>query len=54
MQNNYSEKFEKMRIAGNLAAKTLDMIGNYIRAGVTTGYLDKLIHEFIEDHGSGL
>ena len=38
--------------AGNLAAKTLDMIGNYIRPGVTTGYLDKLIHEFIADHGS--
>ena len=24
--NNYSEKFEKMRVAGNLAARTLDML----------------------------
>ena len=47
-----SDDFEGMRKAGNLAAKTLDMIGNYIRPGVTTGYLDKLIHEFIADHGS--
>ena len=46
------DDFEGMRKSGNLAAKTLDMIGNYIRPGVTTGYLDKLIHEFIADHGS--
>ena len=46
------DDFEGMRKAGNLAAKTLDMIGNYIRPGVTTGYIDKLIHEFIADHGS--
>ena len=25
--NNYSEKFEKMRIAGKVASKTLDKIG---------------------------
>jgi len=24
--NNYSEKFEKMRIAGKLASQTLDML----------------------------
>ena len=28
---NYSEKFEKMRIAGNLAARTLDMLTNEIK-----------------------
>ena len=31
--NNYSEKFEKMRIAGNLAAKTLDMLTENIKEG---------------------
>ena len=36
MTNNYSEKFEKMRIAGNLAAKTLDMLTNEIKEGVST------------------
>ena len=49
--NNYSEKFEKMRIAGNLAARTLDMITENIKEGVSTDYIDKLGYEFIRDHG---
>ena len=28
---NYKEKFEKMRIAGNLAARTLDMLTDNIK-----------------------
>ena len=42
----YSEKFEKMRIAGNLAAKTLDMLTENIKPGVTTDFIDKLGYEF--------
>ena len=34
LMKNYSEKFEKMRAAGNLAAKTLDMITDFIKPGV--------------------
>ena len=49
--NNYSEKFEKMRIAGNLAARTLDMLTENIKEGVSTDYIDKLGYEFIRDHG---
>ena len=49
--NNYSEKFEKMRIAGNLAARTLDMLTDNIKPGVSTDSLDKLGYEFIKDHG---
>ena len=49
--NSYKEKFEKMRIAGNLAAKTLDMLTKNIKEGVTTDYIDKLGYEFIRDHG---
>jgi methionyl aminopeptidase len=49
--NNYSEKFEKMRIAGKLAAQTLDMLTDYVKEGVTTDYIDKLGYEFIRDHG---
>ena len=49
--NNYSEKFEKMRIAGNLAAKTLDMLTENIKEGVATNYIDKLGYEFIRDNG---
>ena len=39
---SYSEKFEKMRIAGDLAARTLDMLTDYIKPGVTTNYIDNL------------
>ena len=48
--NNYSEKFEKMRIAGNLAARTLDMLTEHIKIGVSTNQIDKLGYEFIRDN----
>ena len=49
--NNYLEKFEKMRTAGSLASKTLDMITNYVKEGTATDYIDKLCYEFIRDNG---
>ena len=49
--NNFSEKFEKMRIAGKLAAQTLDMLTEYIKPGISTNYIDKLGYEFIRDKG---
>ena len=48
--NNYSEKFEKMRLAGNLAARTLDMLTDHIKIGISTDYIDKLGYEFIRDN----
>ena len=39
--SDYKEKFEKMRIAGNLAARTLDMLTENIKEGVSTDYIDK-------------
>ena len=48
---DYSEKFEKMKIAGNLAAKTLDMLTDNIKEGISTDYIDKLGYEFIRDNG---
>ena len=47
---NYSEKFEKMRIAGSLASRTLDMLTENIKPGITTDYIDKLSYEFIRDN----
>ena len=47
----YKEKFEKMRIAGNLAARTLDMLTANIKEGISTDYIDKLGYEFIRDNG---
>ena len=47
----YSEKFEKMRKAGKLAAQTLDMLTENIKEGISTDYIDKLGYEFIRDNG---
>ena len=51
MIDNYSEKFEKMRIAGKLASRTLDMLTNYIKPGISTDQIDKISYEFIKDNG---
>jgi methionyl aminopeptidase len=48
---DYKEKFEKMRVAGKLAARTLDMLTDNIKEGVTTDFIDKLGYEFIRDNG---
>jgi methionyl aminopeptidase len=37
----------KMRIAGKLAADVLEMIGPYVKAGITTDELDKICHDYI-------
>jgi methionyl aminopeptidase len=42
-----AEDIEKMRIAGRLAAEVLEMIGEYVTAGVTTDELDRICHDYI-------
>ncbi len=49
--NDFKEKFEKMRVAGKLAARTLDMLTDNIKEGISTDYIDKLGYEFIRDNG---
>ena len=51
MNNNYKEFFEQIKIAGTVAAQTLDEITSYVKPGVTTNYIDKLGYEFIKDSG---
>jgi len=51
MKNNFLEKFEKMRTAGKLASKTLDMLAENIKPGISTDHIDKLGYEFIRDNG---
>ena len=41
------EEIEKMRVAGRLAAEVLDMIGEHVKAGVTTEDLNTICHEHI-------
>jgi methionyl aminopeptidase len=41
------DEIAKMRVAGRLAAEVLEMIGEYVRPGVTTEELDRICHEYI-------
>ena len=40
---------EKMRVAGRLAASVLEMIEPQVIAGISTGELDRICHDFIVD-----
>ncbi len=40
-------EIEKMRVAGRLAADVLRMIRPHVKAGITTGELDKICHDYI-------
>ena len=40
-------EIEKMRVAGRLAAEVLEMIGEYVKPGVTTEELDRICHDYI-------
>ena len=44
--------FEGMRKAGQLAAKTLDMITPHVVPGVTTEELDRICHEYALEHNA--
>ena len=41
------EEIEKMRVAGRLAAEVLEMIGEHVKPGITTGEIDRICHEYI-------
>jgi methionyl aminopeptidase len=43
------EEIEKMRIVGQLAADVLYMIRPHVKAGVSTGELNKICHDYIVD-----
>ena len=51
MKNNYKESFEKIRVAGSLAAQALDEVTPFVKPGVTTEELDKICYEYIRDNG---
>ena len=51
MKNNYKESFEKIRVAGSLAAQALDEVTPFVKPGVTTEKLDKICYEYIRDNG---
>lgn len=44
-----SEEIQKMRLAGKLASETLEMIGEFVIPGISTGKLDEICHEYITE-----
>ncbi|MDI2111933.1 type I methionyl aminopeptidase [Commensalibacter nepenthis] len=46
------EDFVGLRAAGRLAAETLDMITPFVKEGVTTEELNRIIHEYTIEHGA--
>lgn len=43
------DEIAKMRVAGRLAADVLNMITPQVKAGITTGELDKICHQYMVD-----
>lgn len=41
------DEIEKMRVAGRLAAEVLEMIGPFVKEGVTTDELNTICHDYI-------
>lgn len=48
------EEIEKMRVAGRLASEVLDMIDQYVVAGVTTDELNTICHNYIVNEQDGV
>ena len=52
MNNNFTEPFEKTRIAGSIAAGALQEVSKIVKPGITTQEIDNLCYEYINDHGA--
>jgi len=46
------EQIAGVRKSSHLAAKALDFAGQFVKAGVSTGFIDDKIEEFILAHGA--
>lgn len=44
-----ADEISKMRVAGRLAAEVLEMIGSYVKPGVTPNELNDICHKYITD-----
>src|SRR4029079_14981361 len=47
-----ADTIERMRVAGKLAAQAMHAGAAAIAPGVTTDELDRVVHEFLIDHGA--
>jgi methionyl aminopeptidase len=46
------DEIPKMRAAGRLAARTLEHAGKFVRAGITTDEINKIVHDYTLSHGA--
>jgi len=46
------EQIEGIRKSSKLAGEALNYISNFVKEGVSTGYLDQLIHNYTIEHGA--
>ncbi len=46
------EIVDRMRVAGRLAAQAVVLAGEHCKPGVTTDEIDRVVHEFLVDHGA--
>jgi len=42
-----ASEIQKLKVAGKLAADVLEMIGEYVKSGVTTEFLNQKMHDFM-------
>ena len=47
LQSKPTDEIEKMRVAGRLAAEVLEMIGPFVKKGVTTDEINDICHKYI-------
>ncbi len=52
MIDNIKEAFDKTRVAGSIAARTLDEVTKIIKPGVTTNEIDSFCYKFIDDNNA--
>lgn len=47
-----AETIEKIRRAGKISSRALDLIGSVIRPGISTDEIDQIGHDFVISHGA--
>tara|TARA_A100001015_G_scaffold175592_1_gene195330 strand:+ start:67 stop:345 length:279 start_codon:yes stop_codon:yes gene_type:complete len=50
MTENFTEAFEKTKIAGSIAAGALNEVNKIIKPGISTNAVDKICYDYINDH----
>ena len=50
MSENFTEAFEKTKIAGSIASGALNEVNKIIKPGISTNTVDKICYDYINDH----